>query len=879
MQMPTVAHRSRFLLPIAAAILLIAVVVPIPSAGADVTFVVDVVADDGALSACTLAPGDCSLRGAVAAANANAGVDAIDFLIPAMQCPGGICRITLTNGPIEVAEAVTIDATTQPQNGGPQANVCATSTEPSYMRVEVVADPTAGLYDRVFQITHATGSSTIRGFAFGDSSGAYTTGAINVTAGSGHHIACNHFALDAAGQNHLGAASFFAGILVDQSANGVIIGTDGDGVDDVGERNVFASGGYPLYINANNNNTVAGNYFGFAADGATAIGTPPVLIRQSSSNTIVGTNEDGVSDELERNYFGNSAGSYSLFLPATGVAPGIDQRIVGNTFGVSPTGAITNLQTAIEVTSLDADETGWEIRDNVFVAADTAVAISGSEPGAGVLIADNVFGVGPGDTSVPNGDAISLLGSGLHTIRDNLVANSTGTGISTADSAGFTAASSNNCVVGNAAGASSSALSSPDLENNWWGSSDGPSGVGSGSGDPVGGNVDFTPWLANPPAMCNSAPVADDATFAINAGASIGTLVGVATATDDGADLTFEITAGDPGGVFGVDPQTGEVVILGTPDYPTTTSYSLTMKVVDTSSLSDTATITVDITNQVPVATDAAFTIAETAAIGATVGTVAATDGDSDSLVWSIAAGDPGSVFSIDGDGLITVAGSLDYETTPSYSLTVEVSDGFESDTAAVTVTVTDVFEAPTTPTFDDVPLGHTFYTDIEWLAAEGVTKGCNPPDNDLFCPDASVTRGQMAAFLHRALAGTLTAGPSPDFTDIDKSVFTADIDWLGAVGVTRGCNPPTNDLFCPDAVVTREQMAAFLVRALGYTAGAGSDQFRDDDNSIFEADIERLAEAGVTRGCNPPTNDLFCPTAAVTRAQMAAFLHRALGP
>jgi hypothetical protein len=94
---------------------------------------------------------------------------------------------------------------------------------------------------------------------------------------------------------------------------------------------------------------------------------------------------------------------------------------------------------------------------------------------------------------------------------------------------------------------------------------------------------------------------------------------------------------------------------------------------------------------------------------------------------------------------------------------------------------------------------------------------------------------------------------------------------------VTRGCNPPTNDMFCPNDVVTRGQMAAFLVRALGYTAGAGSDQFTDDDGLIFEADIERLAAAGITRGCNPPTNDMFCPNSPVTRGQMAAFLHRAL--
>ena len=72
--------------------------------------------------------------------------------------------------------------------------------------------------------------------------------------------------------------------------------------------------------------------------------------------------------------------------------------------------------------------------------------------------------------------------------------------------------------------------------------------------------------------------------------------------------------------------------------------------------------------------------------------------------------------------------------------------------------------------------------------------------------------------------------------------------------------------------------MAAFLVRALNYTDNGGGDLFVDDDDSIFEADIDRLATAGVTKGCNPPDNDRFCPTNNVTRGQMAAFLHRALG-
>ncbi|MGB9356942.1 MAG: 5'-nucleotidase C-terminal domain-containing protein [Acidimicrobiia bacterium] len=168
------------------------------------------------------------------------------------------------------------------------------------------------------------------------------------------------------------------------------------------------------------------------------------------------------------------------------------------------------------------------------------------------------------------------------------------------------------------------------------------------------------------------------------------------------------------------------------------------------------------------------------------------------------------------------------------------------------------------------------FEADIEWLAAEGITKGCNPPVNDKFCPDDGVTRGQMAAFLARAL--NLTDGANANlFNDDDGSIFEPEINMVGTAGITMGCNPPANDNYCPDDLVTREQMAAYLTRALGLEAGVGADLFTDDDGSIFEADIDRLGTAGVTKGCNPPANDRYCPKDTVTRGQMAAFLHRGL--
>mgnify|MGYP001254010881 CR=1 FL=1 len=170
---------------------------------------------------------------------------------------------------------------------------------------------------------------------------------------------------------------------------------------------------------------------------------------------------------------------------------------------------------------------------------------------------------------------------------------------------------------------------------------------------------------------------------------------------------------------------------------------------------------------------------------------------------------------------------------------------------------------------------GSVHEANIEAIAAEGITRGCNPPQNDRFCPDDPVTRGQMAAFLVRAL--DLPASNDDRFDDDDGSIFEADIQALAAADVTRGCNPPQNDRFCPDDPVTRGQMAAFLVRALDLPA-SNDDRFDDDDGSIFEADIQALAAADVTRGCNPPQNDRFCPDDLVTRGQMASFLTRALG-
>jgi hypothetical protein len=169
--------------------------------------------------------------------------------------------------------------------------------------------------------------------------------------------------------------------------------------------------------------------------------------------------------------------------------------------------------------------------------------------------------------------------------------------------------------------------------------------------------------------------------------------------------------------------------------------------------------------------------------------------------------------------------------------------------------------------------VSNTFHTDSD---AEGgfvegafwtLLIGSSPIDQLITIYDPA----DKAGCIDSATLRVLPSGWTTPFTDIDGHTFENDIVWLYESGITTGCAPT---LFCPDASVTRGQMAAFLVRGLDLPPTA-IDYFTDDETSTFEADINRLAASGITKGCTATT---FCPLATVTRGQMAAFLHRALG-
>lgn len=167
---------------------------------------------------------------------------------------------------------------------------------------------------------------------------------------------------------------------------------------------------------------------------------------------------------------------------------------------------------------------------------------------------------------------------------------------------------------------------------------------------------------------------------------------------------------------------------------------------------------------------------------------------------------------------------------------------------------------------------------DIETIAALGITKGCNPPTNDRFCPADGVTRAQMAAFIVRALGEEQNIGAYQGlFSDVPSTTwYWGYVERLADLGITTGTGP---EVFAPDRVVSRAEMAAFLIRAFGVGGWQPTGIFSDvPAGAWYIEEVEELYDMGVTFGCG--TDPLrYCPTAEVTRAQMASFLARVLAP
>ncbi|MEX2505184.1 MAG: N-acetylmuramoyl-L-alanine amidase [Egicoccus sp.] len=109
---------------------------------------------------------------------------------------------------------------------------------------------------------------------------------------------------------------------------------------------------------------------------------------------------------------------------------------------------------------------------------------------------------------------------------------------------------------------------------------------------------------------------------------------------------------------------------------------------------------------------------------------------------------------------------------------------------------------------FWDVPTTHGHFAPIEDIATRGITTGCK---RNLYCPTETVTRAQMASFIFRAF-DVPEATRGHHFRDLDGKAHQGAIAAITEAGIASGCS---RRRFCPDREVSRGEMAAFLQRAL----------------------------------------------------------------
>jgi S-layer homology domain len=211
---------------------------------------------------------------------------------------------------------------------------------------------------------------------------------------------------------------------------------------------------------------------------------------------------------------------------------------------------------------------------------------------------------------------------------------------------------------------------------------------------------------------------------------------------------------------------------------------------------------------------------------------------------------------------------------------------------------------------FADVPRSQPFYPKIETLLHYGITSGCNATQ---YCPDEAVSRGAMAIFIAKGIAGSgplvPTAGTlsgsgyncAPGGTSLFSDVLPTDsfckhVHYLAAENVTLGCG---NGQFCPGETITRDAMASFIAKAivapkggagvpltygpdpgtgLSYSCNPASPNIHFVDvgvSSPFCKHIHFLWAKGIVSGC---AANQYCPALNVNRDAMAKFIANGFG-
>jgi hypothetical protein len=217
------------------------------------------------------------------------------------------------------------------------------------------------------------------------------------------------------------------------------------------------------------------------------------------------------------------------------------------------------------------------------------------------------------------------------------------------------------------------------------------------------------------------------------------------------------------------------------------------------------------------------------------------------------------------GNGTVTV-------TIAANSTGADRSGQININGAAVTVS-----QDFTAQVFADV-LPAAFYFDaVNLLSTHSITSGCSATPFD-YCPNENIIRSQMAVFIVRAVyngSDNFPYSTTPYFSDVGPTSFGFKwIQRMYELGITTGCG---GGMYCPNETVTRGQMAAFLIRMRygSYTAVTwpATPYFTDvPATAQFFTFIQRMKEDNITSGCTATT---YCPNNPVTRGEMAIFVMR----
>ena len=235
---------------------------------------------------------------------------------------------------------------------------------------------------------------------------------------------------------------------------------------------------------------------------------------------------------------------------------------------------------------------------------------------------------------------------------------------------------------------------------------------------------------------------------------------------------------------------------------------------------------------------------------------------------WALASSNPQRLGSLPPNGRGYVSWSV--ISPPSGTHLLSVGGTSDSYNETIVIPSSTFLIDVKSPSFEDIPCSHPFYGWIERIRESGITAGCSP---GLYCPDAPVTRKQMAVYIITAMGETSSsASRNAYFGDVQDDEYRPFINRMFELGITTGCGM---GIYCPEDPVTRGQMAVFISAARDWSPfWPPASTFADVPSSHpFSGFIERLWRDGITSGCS--TSE-YCPDSAILRGQMAAIIAKA---